>query len=50
MRSLEEIREEMKKVSRAKRAAAQKHERCAARLAELHDELKAAERGGESDD
>lgn len=45
MRTPEEIRAEMKKVSRAKRQAAQKHERCVQRLAELNDELHAAEKG-----
>lgn len=43
MRTVEEIRTEMKKVSRAKRAAAQKHDRCVVRLGELNEELKAAE-------
>lgn len=49
MRTVEAIRTEMKKVSRAKRAAAQKHERCVQRLAELNDELQAAEKGGGAD-
>lgn len=50
MRAPEEIRAEMKKVSRAKRQAAQKHERCVQRLAELNDELHAAEKGGEANE
>lgn len=49
MRTPEEIRAEMKKVSRAKRQAAQKHERCVQRLAELNEELREAEKGGNSD-
>ena len=49
MRTVEEIRTEMKKVSRAKRAAAQKHEHCVQRLAELNEELQEAEKGGGTD-
>lgn len=49
MRTPEEIRAEMKKVSRAKRAAAWKHERCVQRLAELNEELQEAEKDGGAD-
>ena len=50
MRTPEEIRAEMKKVSRAKRQAAQKHERCVQRLEELCKALDEAEKGGEAND
>lgn len=48
MRAPDEIKTEMKKVSRAKRAAAQKYDRCVARLGELNEELREAKKEQES--